>query len=311
MNSTLKLFRIFAYVSILTLGPAWGDISKDAATPFAAAKTEIAKDAPKRADRLYAEAQIPAPAKAAAAPACDKASSSHSGRSHAMGRHHADHRSFGSKRLARKLAAMETEIGIRSNQLDAWRDFTNALLAMAAAPMMPEPSQSVGGPEDESEEGADAQDKPETGEPQAQGSDDKAEDKAEPFARAQRVAEAAVERGKAAEKLLSAIDGLKSALTPEQLAKVETLEGRGHHGPHRYHHKFKSYSGSRDHGPKAYGPRDYGPRDYGPKAYGPSRDFGPRDFNRSAQRERQHGSRHCARADAGEPRHGSHFRRDQ
>jgi hypothetical protein len=114
-----------------------------------------------------------------------------------QGRHH------GPGDLPRMLSAVETEIGIRTNQLDAWRDFTDALLATVQRPSPPPAS--------------------------AQGADEKAQ----PFALAQRLADNAIARAKSAENLLKAIDALRSKLTPDQLAKVTELEARfrGHHGP--------------------------------------------------------------------------------
>jgi hypothetical protein len=149
-----------------------------------------------------------------------------------------------------RLNAMETEIGIRANQLDAWRDFTDALLAVTAPPALAERAGPSNGDDSEKAE-----------------SENKTPDQAEPFARAKRLADAVISRADQAQKLLKAIDGLKSTLTQEQLEKVASLE-RGLHGFGRRHRFF--------------GPRDFGPRDTG------GSDTRPRD-------------RFCARADAGAP----------
>ena len=102
--------------------------------------------------------------------------------------------------LAEQLSSMETEIGIRANQLDAWRDFTDALQAMLKPAVPPKPT-------------APADTSPTETKPQA-------------FTRLQLLADEAIARAKSAETLSKAIETLRSTLTPEQLAKAQSLDAQ-------------------------------------------------------------------------------------
>jgi hypothetical protein len=131
---------------------------------------------------------------------------------------HSRHGRHGPDRLAEKLAVMETEIGIRANQLDAWRDFTDSLQATMRPPMGPLGRSAM-----------------------------PSGDKTEPFSLADHVADAAIDRAKSAEELKRAVATLRTTLTPEQLDKVKVIEARfrakmsrhhgGRHGKHGKHGK--------------------------------------------------------------------------
>ncbi|MBD8554233.1 hypothetical protein IFT84_06800 [Rhizobium sp. CFBP 8762] len=117
-------------------------------------------------------------------------------------------------RLAGRLSAMETLIGIRGDQLEAWRNYTSAFIDFAdrgmPKPPMPAPA-------------ADGQ-ATQTPPPK-------------PPLMAERLADRAIAQAEKAKKLKEVTEALKGVLTPEQLERWEKAErphgprGPGHHGP--------------------------------------------------------------------------------
>lgn len=117
--------------------------------------------------------------------------------------------------LAARLAALETRVGIRSEQLDAWRDYTSALQAVLSPPRHDRGPGGTGGPG--------------PGEPEAKGPDAAPGGKPDPFAFQERLADDVTARAALAAKLKDAIAELRTKLTPEQLEILASAERP--HGP--------------------------------------------------------------------------------
>ncbi|PBC19793.1 hypothetical protein FJV83_28125 [Mesorhizobium sp. WSM4307] len=120
--------------------------------------------------------------------------------------------------LAARLAALETRVGIRSEQLDAWRDYTSALQAVLAPPRHDRGPGGAGGP-----------DGPVPGDPEAKGHDAGPAGKPDPFAFQERLADEVTARAASAAKLKDAIAALRTKLSPEQLEILASAERP--HGP--------------------------------------------------------------------------------
>ncbi|MDY8110006.1 Spy/CpxP family protein refolding chaperone [Fulvimarina sp. 2208YS6-2-32] len=174
-------------------------------------------------------------------------------------RHHADRRGgrggygmgfmMNPAKVASGLAALETGIGITSDQMDVWREFSSAAVAFAAA------SRPSHGPR--GERWRDRDEAPEAGQAPNAATGGEAASGAQrtPFDRLERITSRAIASGEAARTLQSAAETLQQSLTPEQIDTARTLmrsmmrearmEQRGHHGKGGRHGGHGDHHGQR------------------------------------------------------------------
>ncbi|MDQ0305144.1 hypothetical protein [Ancylobacter polymorphus] len=93
------------------------------------------------------------------------------------------------------LSAQETALGIRSDQMDAWRGYTTALIALLPS-----------------------------GERLGRWADEKRRAEAQAFDLVQDMASAAIERAENARALQESVSRLKAALTPEQMSMAKQMQ---------------------------------------------------------------------------------------
>ncbi|ADH87479.1 hypothetical protein Snov_0142 [Ancylobacter novellus DSM 506] len=93
------------------------------------------------------------------------------------------------------LSAQETALGIRTDQMDAWRGYTTALIALLPS-----------------------------GERLGRWTDEKKRAEAQAFDLAQDIAGAAIERAEKARALQDAVSKLKTVLTPEQMSMAKQMQ---------------------------------------------------------------------------------------